>query len=547
MSKLGKTAIPDANWPDQPKLLRTMIDQVPDYLFVKDVDCRFVIANEAVAHIHGFDNPDEMSGKTDFDLHDAISAARFLEIERRVIFSGIPMVDMEERVIDAVTGKERWLSTTKVAMRNDENLVVGLVGISRDITARKQGDFLRDEQAAILEMIAVNFPLEVILDRLVRMMESQLEGVFGSILLMDENGTRLKHGAGPTLPQAYSRAIDGLVIGPDAGSCGTAAYRSESVIVADISTDPLWINFRDLAAAHQLRSCWSAPILSHQGTVLGTFALYSADVRSPGPPEINLTTIATRIAAIAIERKLAEDRIRFMAYHDMLTGLPNRILLTDRLTQAMLQSKRHNPWVSVVFIDLDNFKFVNDSLGHTAGDELLKVVAQRMLACVRSTDAVVRLGGDEFVILLTDLPANADGISAAMHKIRAAIAEPVIIANQPFHVTCSMGVATFPQDGTDAETLIANADVAMYKAKDTGRDSFQFFTPEMNIKAHERLALQDGIRKGIARSEFYLLYQPQIHLKSGRIFAVEALVRWQHPVLGLVLPNEFIPLAEETG
>ena len=227
------------------------------------------------------------------------------------------------------------------------------------------------------------------------------------------------------MPEAYSKAIDGVAIGPDVGSCGTAAYRREAVIVADISSDPLWKNYRDLAATYGLRSCWSTPILSHQGTVLGTFAMYSKEVREPGDVETQLTEMTTRVAAIAIERKRAEDQIRFLAHHDALTGLPNRSLLKDRLTQAMLQTQRHNPWVSVVFVDLDNFKTVNDSLGHTAGDALLKVLADRMVDCVRPTDTVVRLGGDEFVILLVDQAENADAISATLDKIRAAIAAPV--------------------------------------------------------------------------------------------------------------------------
>lgn len=542
-----KNDLADKSLNDPHRLLRNMIDQVPDYLFVKDLDCRFIVANEAVARIHGFESPDDLTGKNDFDLHDASSAARFSQIERQVIRTGVAMIGMEECVVDAASGKERWLSTSKVPLRSTNDTVVGLVGISRDISARKRDDFLRDEQTAILEMIVVNSPLHAVLDRLVRLMERQLVGVYGSILLLDDGGTHLKHGAAPTLSQEYCRAIDGLPIGPGAGSCGTAAWLGESVIVADIASNPLWKNYRDLASRHGLKSCWSAPVLSHDGIVLGTFALYSAGVRHPEPAEINLTQIATRIAAIAIERKHAEDKIRHMAYHDMLTGLPNRILLTDRLTQAMLQTKRHNPWVSVLFVDLDNFKFVNDSLGHTAGDELLKTVARRMENCIQPTDAAVRMGGDEFVILLTDLPENTDAIAAAMHKIRAAILEPMIIRGREFHITCSIGIATYPQDGTDAETLIANADIAMYKAKEAGRDGFRFFTPELNIKAHERLALHDGIRRGIAQSEFHLLYQPQVELEFGRIFAVEALVRWNHPQLGLINPNEFIPLAEETG
>lgn len=535
------------DWRAERKLLRAMIDQVPDYLFVKDLEGRFVMVNQAVANINGFDTAEDLVGKKDFDLHDAKSAAIFFDIEQNVIRSTQAMIDMEELVVDANTGADKWLSTTKVPMRDEDNNIVGLVGISRDITARKKGDLLRDEQAAVLEMIALNLPLEAVLNRLVMLMETQLDGVLGSILLLDESGQYLRHGAAPTLPVAYSQAIDGIAIGPNVGSCGTAAYRRADVNVSDIMCDPLWTDFRELAARNNLRSCFSTPIISHQGLVLGTFAMYSDAVRYPTAAERDLTQMTTRIAAIAIERKHAEDRISFMAHHDMLTGLPNRSLLTDRLTQAMLQTERHNPWVSVVFIDLDNFKYVNDSLGHGAGDIVLKTVARRMVDCVRPTDAVVRLGGDEFIILLTDMPARTDAISATLHLIKTAIAEPISINDQAFHVTCSMGVATFPHDGTDAETLIANADAAMYKAKDAGRDSFQFFTVEMNTRVHERLALQDGIRQGIARSEFYLVYQPQVDLKSGRIFAVEALVRWNHPTLGVVSPIQFIPLAEETG
>jgi diguanylate cyclase (GGDEF)-like protein/PAS domain S-box-containing protein len=547
MSTTIKLPNADWVWENERRLLRAMVDQVPDYLFIKDLACRFVIANAAVAHINGFASTDEVIGKTDFDLHDVATAARFFEIEQSVIQSERSIIDMEELVIDAATGREKWLLTTKVAMRDDANVVVGLVGISRDISARKKEDLLRDDQAIVVEMIALNSPLDVILDRLVRLIERQLEGVFGSILLLDETGKHLTHGAAPSLPPAYSQEIDGISIGPAVGSCGTAAYRRESVIVADVANDALWTDFRDLAALHGLRSCWSTPILSHQGSVLGTFAMYSAEVRSPTEIETSLTQMTTRTAAIAIERKLAENQISFMAHHDMLTGLPNRSLLIDRLTQAMLQTERHNPWVSVVFVDLDNFKFVNDSLGHSAGDTLLKEVSRRMLDCVRPTDAVMRLGGDEFVILLTDLPESTDAISATLDKLRILIREPITIEDQSVHITCSIGVATFPHDGTDWETLLANADAAMHKAKQAGRDGFQFFTAEINVRAHERLALLDGMRNGIARNEFHLLYQPQVDLKTGRIFAVEALVRWKHPSLGLISPIQFIPLAEETG
>ena len=534
-------------WTTERDLLRAMIDQVPDYLFAKDLEGRFLILNKAVAEIHARERPDDIIGKTDFDLHSPELARKFFEIEQAVVESGLPMIDMEEAVVDAATGARKWLLTSKVALRNNKSEVIGLVGISRDVTARKKADLLREEQAFVLEMIAMNAPLAEILDRLVLLMETQLEGVIGSILLLDMEGTRLTHGAGAGLPEKYRKAIDGVAIGPRVGSCGTAAYLRQRVVVTDIARDPLWEDFRELAEQHGLRSCWSSPILSHRGAVLGTFALYTREVRGPSAVETHLTEMTTRIAAIAIERRRAQEQISFLAHHDPLTGLPNRSLLKDRLTQAMLQTQRHNPWVSVVFVDLDNFKTVNDSRGHSAGDTLLRVIAARMVACVRSTDTVVRLGGDEFVILLVDQTASADSISATLEKIRAAIAEPIPIEGQNFHVTCSMGVATFPNDGTDAETLLMNADAAMYKAKDAGRDGFRFYTAEMNTRAHERLDLQEALRAGLAASEFELFYQPQVDIRSWRIFAVEALIRWNHPTKGVIFPAHFIPLAEDTG
>jgi diguanylate cyclase (GGDEF)-like protein len=287
--------------------------------------------------------------------------------------------------------------------------------------------------------------------------------------------------------------------------------------------------------------------LSHQGSVLGTFAMYSATVREPTGTETLLIDAATRIAGIAIERKQSEDRIHFLANHDALTGLPNRALLKDRLSQAIFNAERYDRWVTLAFIDLDNFKIVNDSLGHSVGDELLKTVASRMVDSVRATDTVVRLGGDEFVVLLLDQPKSADIISAIIQKLGAAIAEPVPLGGRALRVTSSIGIANYPGDGMDAETLMANADAAMYRVKELGRDHFQFYTPELNAKVHENFLFQEELRSAVARSEFVLLYQPQIDLRTGRVFAVEALIRWKHPTLSMVPPTQFIPIAEETG
>ena len=523
--------------------LQALIDRLPDNLWVKDVNSRFVIANQVTAERIGVAGTADLIGKTDFELLPVELAQKFYDDEQQIVRSGRPMVDMEE----IAWGLKQWISTTKVPLRNDRNEIFGVAGISRDITERKLADALRDGQAKILEMIAMSAPLGDVLAHLILLVESQLKGFAGAVLLLDETGIRLRPGAAPSLPDSYAKAIDGAHIGPKAGSIGAAAYRREAVVVVDVMSDPLSEGYRDLMAECGLRSAWSTPILTHQGAVVGIFAMYAKEPRQPTDAEIGLINVATRIAGIAIERKLAEERIHFMANHDALTGLPNRALLNDRLSQAILHAQRDDRWVTVLFVDLDNFKFINDSLGHNAGDELLRTIAKRMVDRVRATDTVVRLGGDEFVIVLTDQPKSAGSISLIVEKIQLAIAEPVHLEGHDLRVTSSLGVAAYPDDGDNATTLLANADAAMYRAKEVGRDNFQFYTAELNTKVHEKFLLQEELRNAVALSEFVLHYQPQVDLRTGRVFAVEALVRWKHPKLGMVPPNKFIPTAEETG
>ncbi|ESY68165.1 MULTISPECIES: EAL domain-containing protein [Mesorhizobium] len=526
--------------------LQTLIDWVPDYLWVKDSESRFIVANRSLAADSGRETTRDMIGLTDFDLHAPELASKFRADELSVLQTGQPMIDEEEFVVDR-SGAGKWLSSTKVPLRNDRNDVFGLVGIAHDITGRKREDMLRTGQAQILEMIATGAPLDDVLERLMHLMESQLTGILGSVLLLDKEGRHLRHGAAPSLAEGYINAIDGVAIGPKVGSCGTAVFRREPVVVADIMRDPLWEDYRDLAERYGYRSCWSTPIVSHQGAVLGVFAMYSMTVREPAEAETRLINFTTRIAGIAIERKKAEDQIHFMANHDVLTGLPNRALLQDRLSQAILHAEKYDLWVSVVFIDLDNFKLINDTLGHNAGDRLLKTAAERMVGCISSTDTIVRLGGDEFVLVLSDQPKNVDLIAETLQKLRTAIAEPLQLGDHCVRATASFGIANYPKDGKAPESLVANADAAMYRAKEVGRDNFQFYAPEFNTRAHERFLLQEELRNALERSEFELLYQPQIDLRSGQIMAVEALIRWTHPTHGTMAPVGFIPTAEETG
>jgi diguanylate cyclase (GGDEF)-like protein/PAS domain S-box-containing protein len=239
-------------------------------------------------------------------------------------------------------------------------------------------------------------------------------------------------------------------------------------------------------------------------------------------------------------------KLSYLAQHDSLTDLPNRILLNDRLTQAISLANRHRQKLALLFLDLDRFKHINDSLGHAVGDRLLQSVAQRLSACVRSSDTVSRQGGDEFVVLLSELTRAQDATVIA-DKILLAIATPYLIDQHELHISASIGIVTYPDDGTEAETLMKNADIAMYHAKDAGRNNYQFFKPEMNVHAVERQSLEEGLRHALERQELVLHYQPKINLQTGSIIGAEALVRWRHPKRGVVPPAKFIPIAEECG
>lgn len=451
------------------------------------------------------------------------------------------VVEEREWVHERPDASATWLHRQVVRVED------GVVVMMRDISSRKHAEVRRAEQNRVLEMIATSTPLADVLSSMIRLLESQITGAVCAALLCDDDGRHLKLGAAPSLPERYGKQIRGSLIGPDAGPSGRAVHWRQPVYVPDVTQDPHLGMQMESCGVHGYGACWAQPILSHDGSALGVLTLF---VRSPHEPTENegqAIAMATRIAGIAIERSQAEQRIRHMANHDALTGLPNRTLLSDRLNQVLLHAQRYQRGVTVVFIDLDNFKLINDSLGHRAGDSLLKIVADRMVRCVRRTDTVVRLGGDEFVVVLFDQAPQGVDITVTIEKIRDAIREPVKLNDQNFQVTCSMGLASYPNDGLDADTLLMNADAAMYRAKEMGRNNYQLYTSEINIKVHEKLRLQEQLRHALANEEFRLVYQPQVDLRTEKIFGVEALLRWDHPTEGLVSPTTFIPLAEETG
>ncbi|RKP56017.1 EAL domain-containing protein [Pararobbsia silviterrae] len=540
---------------------------------------------------------------------------------------------------------------------------------------------LASEQS-VLRLIARNTPLPELLAEVCRRAESLLgEGAACTIMVVDDDGVHLRIGAAPSLPESYSSAIDGTVVGPQAGSCGTAVYTRRMIVVDDIEADPLWDDFRDLAMAIGMRACWSIPFDADGHEVIGAFAVYHRDVRRPTIEEeallrdishsVGLAVHQDRIARLLAQseerhrvvlehlhegivvqsrdgivlacnssaRRLlhvegdmvgrqigtvmtrsyhdngelvadherpthralrtgepllgltlgvelvdgdviwitenvvpilmpgeteassvlvsfndigpmreAHQQLRFLATRDSLTGLYNRVFLADRM-DAMLSERDPRGAqanVAVLFVDLDGFKKVNDTAGHEAGDALLRSVARRLLQCVRETDTLARVGGDEFVIAVNGF-GDAGSLAALARHVLDAIAVPFAVAGNEYYLGVSIGISMSPNDGTEASELIRNADAAMYHAKQSGRNNFQFFTVELNEQLQRRFMIEQGLRKALSAGELSLVYQPVVDSRHSQIVGAEALLRWHSEELGHMSPSEFIPVAEDTG
>ena len=437
-------------------------------------------------------------------------------------------------------GDEIWLSAHVKAFRNGRGRVKYLVALLTDITESKQ---LWSLQQLIMTALADEIPITDIADQLCRRVEAIAPDVVSSLLHIDDHGLVHPLG-GPSLPDDYSRALDGIAIGPDIGSCGSAAYYGKPILAIDLDTDPRWQPYKQRPLEVGLRACWSSPIKGKDGRVIGTFAFYFRECRAPSRWHQRIVDACVHLGALAIERKEARAQIARLAYHDMLTGLPNRARLRHLIEEAIAACGEGNH-VALMFLDVDNFKDVNDSLGHSAGDELLVEFAQRLRAQIHQGDVLGRLGGDEFVVVLPNRDAREASVMAS--RIMEALTVPLRIGASHVPVSASMGISLYPDNTTDIDTLFQQADAAMYKAKQAGRSTYRFFSVDMDRLAEQRLAYSAALRAALANDGLSLHYQPQIRTIDGAIHGVEALARWYDPVLGEVSPSKFIPLAEECG
>jgi diguanylate cyclase (GGDEF)-like protein len=304
---------------------------------------------------------------------------------------------------------------------------------------------------------------------------------------------------------------------------------------------------------HETFEALLAPLRRHETSVLTFETVHRRKDGSLYPVEVRLQLFDAEDPPVFVavitditDRMEAQMQLQFLAHHDALTSLPNRALFLERLDHALTRARWTKRPLAVLFLDLDRFKNINDTLGHDIGDSTLRVAAKRLTDCVREGDTVARFGGDEFTVLLEDL-ANSDDVPNVAQKILEALSRPFDVEGREFVVTTSIGISLYPSDGEDSLKLLRNADTAMYRAKEQGRNKYQFYSSEMSAKALEKFMLESSLRHALERQEFLLYYQPQVSLATGKITGVEALLRWQHPELGLVSPAQFIPVAEETG
>lgn len=406
-----------------------------------------------------------------------------------------------------------------------------------------QLDHLR---STTLKLIASSQPLTDILNHIVRIVELEHKDMICSILLLDETQQHLTIGAALSLPHFYNDAIEGIAIGDGIGSCGTAAYSGERVIVEDIAKHEYWINFTDLAAQAQLAACWSEPIMSSTDKVIGTFAIYHQYVCSPSQTDFNLIEQSANLASIAIELTSANDLIWQQSHYDSLTGLANRQYIYSQLADSIIQVQHNKNKLAVIHLDLDNFKEINNSLGHNNGDLLLIETAKRIKLAVRKSDHIARIGGDEFTIIMPNL-TDIEDTEMITKRLLSQLSRSFTLDNKQVYLSASMGITFYPDDASSIDNLVKNSEQAMYSAKAFGRGCYQYFNAQMREKTLKRISLINDMRNAITNNEFSLAYQPIIDLNSGELNKVEALLRWQHPIKGNIPPLDFIPLAEETG
>lgn len=522
---------------DEAFRLRSLaIDATDRAVFVLDHDRRFVYVNRAFTAMFGY-NLEDVRGKrpTSVLASERTDPATMQRLRQWTRFE----CGLHETVLArARSGKEFWVSTTINPIMAADGNIRNLVGVLADITESK---LLEALQRDVLEAVASDMSLAGVGAFLCNRVEEILPETICSILLVDRE-EKLRPLAAPTLPSHYTARLEGLPVGEGVGSCGTAAARGEPVRVSDIANDPLWAPYRHLVLPLGLAACWSSPFRRRDGSVAGTFGIYYRTPREPDAWHEQVVNACLHLCMIAIERHEAREQIARLSHFDTLTGLPNRARLVADIDARLPQEKDA---AALLLIDLDYFKYVNETLGHAAGDTLLMEVARRWQRHLRPGDMLGRIGSDEFAIFVPD--CNVQRASVVAERLLDALRTPVEVSGVSLNISASIGVGVYPQDGMNGLALLMQADTAMHRAKESQRGGYCFFSPDMNRLAQERLILGSALRDAIAMQALRLHYQPQVCPQDGTLYGVEALSRWNDPELGEISPGKFIALAEEIG
>jgi len=539
VSVVSRKSIADAERQEEIRLLLLGINETGNAVAVSGSDGRIVYVNDGFQRMLGFARGDALQQ----ELGELLAGGRpdggtREELDRRIACREGFHKDV---LVYDRCGKPLWVSVMANSVFDDRGTLVNIVDVLTDITPTKVHEVL---QRRVLQAMVNEASVVEVMNMVCREVERLAPEVAASVLRVDDTG-HLRPLAAPSMPEAYSNALDGVKIGPQVGACGTSAFLGRPVIVPDIATDPLWDDYRHLPLPDDIKACWSSPIKSSDGRVIGTFGFYFRERRLPDDFHHRLVDVCVYLCALALEREEARARIRQLAFYDELTGLPNRNLLLAQAEQAIARAEPERKRVAVLFLDLDRFKQVNDTLGHPVGDALLRDVAQRLRRLARASDIVGRLSGDEFVMLMPDFEHGR--LTAAAEHVLVALAQPFTVGGITLNPSVSIGISVFPENGRDMDTLLRHADMAMYQAKTAGRNRISFFSAEMNRQAQERLALEAALRDALEAKALRLHYQPQVGLKNGSLYGVEALARWRHPTLGDISPVRFVPLAEECG
>ncbi|MBL6999008.1 MAG: bacteriohemerythrin [Gammaproteobacteria bacterium] len=647
--------------------LRLITSNVPFSIALLDTNRRYKFCNESYARLFA-KYPADLIGRHARDILGETAYRQATHYMERVLNGEACGYEL---VMHKTSQGQREVYVHYVPELDADGVVEGFIATITDITEQKQQERQQQLRSSIHRLLASELPLKALLENIVLSVEGIYPEMLCSILLMDAQGEHLLKAAAPSLPDFYSTAIDDLPVAAGVVSCGTSAYTGKRVIVDNIATHPYWEGYQDLAESAGLRACWSQPIFSAEGKVLGTFAIYHRQPHKPSVSSLEIIMEAASLTAIALERdkaqqqlhiaatafesqqgmlitdadviilrtnrafsditgytaaevrgqtprllssgrhdeafyqqmwqqlieqghwegeiwnkrkngevfpeyltitavtdfagkvinyvasatditrsKAAASKIENLAFYDPLTQLPNRRLMHDRLHQALASSLRSGMEGALLFIDLDNFKTLNDTLGHDYGDLLLQQAAHRLEACIREGDSVARFGGDEFIVMLENLSKKtleaATQTEAVAKKILNKLNQPYMLETHEYLNSPSIGVTLFSSNEGGADEVLKQADIAMYEAKKMGRNTLQFFDPQMQAAISEHVRMEKDLRIALQKRQFQLYYQVQINA-DGNSVGAEALIRWIHPDHGMIPPLKFIPLAEETG